>query len=181
MERSSWTLISLAVLGLGALVAAYAPSAWPNPIVRDGGVVEDLVVPTLRDAAVAVDAACRRGDRDGFVSLTTDRYRADLENRLEAAGLSSDLAPETLASMASEGAGYASWLERYALATHALYDLVSVAVERDLDRSFEPGGAQVLVFRWDGARFLLDEVHHATRVFDADDADRYLQELLRLR
>ena len=48
MERSSWTLISSAVLGLAALVAGYAPSAWPNPIVGDGGVVEDHVVPTLR-------------------------------------------------------------------------------------------------------------------------------------
>ena len=113
--------------------------------------------------------------------MTTERYRADLVKRLDAAALPSDLGPETLRTMADEGAGYARWLERSALATHALYDLVAVAVERAPDSSGAPAGAQVLVFQWDGAQFLLDEVHHATRVFDADDADRYLQELLRLR
>ena len=107
----------LAVLGLGALVAVYVPSAWPNPIVRDGAVAEDLVLPTLREAAGAVDAACFRGDRDGFVDLTTERYRADLVKRLDAAALPSDLGPETLRTMADEGAGYARWLERPALAT----------------------------------------------------------------
>ena len=181
MERNSWTLILLTALGLAALVVAYAPAPWPNPVVQEGRLVEELAVPTLRDAAVAVDAACRRGDRASFVGLTSASYREDLSTRLEAADLPPEIDAQTLLAMAEQGSGYAGWLDRPVLATHARYDFVAVAVQRAPDSAGEPDGAQVLVFTWDGAQFLLDEVHHAARVFQADDAARYLRELLRLR
>ena len=179
MERSSWTLIVLAALGLAALVLAFAPSAWPNPVVDDGKVVETRVVPELSTAAKAVDAACRRGDEGRFAELTTASYRRDLEVRLQAADARLDA--DTLRRMAEGGGGYAEWLRRPVLAMHAMKNYVAIAVDRGLDLDGEDDGAQVLVFEWDGQQFVLDGIRHATRVRTEAAAQRFLVELLRLR
>lgn len=179
MERSSWTLIVLAALGLAALVLAFAPTAWPNPVVDDGKVVESKVVPELSSAAQAVDAACRRGDESSFVALTTASYRRDLEVRLQAADASLDAA--TLRRMARGGGGCADWLRKPVLATHAMQNFVAVAVDRGLDVEGEDDGAQVLVFAWSGQQFALDQIRHAPRVQTEAAAKRFLVELLRLR
>ena len=180
MERNPWTLITLAALGLAAIVLALAPSAWPNPLVRDGAVVEARVVPTLRTAAQAVDAACRRGDAVAFAALTSASYRAQLERRLEAFDVRLD--GQTLRRAVIDG-GYADWLrrDRVLLATVADASRIAVAVDRGVDERGEPDGAQMLAFAWDGEQFVLDEVRHAPRVVDADVATRYLTEWLRLR
>jgi len=178
MERSSWTLIVLAALGLAALVLAFAPSAWPNPVVDDGKVVEAKVVPELSSAAQAVDAACRLGDQGRFAELTTASYRRGLEVRLQAVDAELDAA--MLRQVAREG-GYAEWLRRPVLASHAMTNYVAIAVDRGFDAEGEHDGAQVLVFEWDGNRFVLDEVRHATRAQTKAAARRFLVELLRLR
>jgi len=127
MERSSWTLILLAALGCAALVLAFAPSAWPNPVVADGAVVEERVLPELSSAARAVDAACRRGDEARFAELTTSAYREELQGRLQA--VDAKLDAETMRKMADSGGADSDWLRRPLLATHAVSADVAIAVE----------------------------------------------------
>ena len=87
----------------------------------------------------------------------------------------------TLRRMAADDrSGPERWLTRPFEAVHVRGPFVAVSVRRDPELG-EGQGAQVLVFEWDGTRFRLDEVRHATRVDDAEDAGRYLRELLRLR
>lgn len=175
MERSSWVLIVLVSVGAAALVLAFAPGAWPNPVVEDGVVVETRAVPQFARAMQAVDAACRAGDGKAFAAVTTASYRRGLERRLLAVDGSLD--GETLRAMARSATGYAQWLERPIYAMHANRSSVAVAVQREPARD----GAQILVFEWDGEQFRLDEVRHAPRVLSAEAARRYLTELLRLR
>ena len=158
---------------------AFAPSAWPNPVVEDGAVVEERVVPELSSAARAVDAACRRGDEARFAELTTSAYREELQGRLQA--VDAELDAETMRKMADSGGAYSDWLRRPLLATHALSADVAIAVDRGQGFDGEHDGAQVLVFTWDGEQFLLDEVRHAPRVHTAAAGKRFLVELLRLR
>jgi hypothetical protein len=180
MERSAWTLILLAAIGFAAIVLALVPSAWPNPLVRDGAVVEARVVPTLRTAAQAVDAACRRGDAAAFSALTSDAYREKLTARLAAFDV--ELDAQVLRRVVIER-GYADWLrrDRPVLATAAREGWVAVAIDRGVDEAGAHDGAQVLAFAWDGEQFVLDEVRHAARVRNAEVARRYLAEWLRLR
>jgi hypothetical protein len=175
MERSSWTLIICTALGAAALVLALVPSSWPNPLA--GGANGDSVksVPVLEDAAKAVDAACREGDGDRFAQVTTASYRQGLERRLSAVDASLDSA--TLQAMAAAAEGYQGWFRRRLLATHVADAYAAVVVKRDQ----KDDGAQVLVFRWDGEQFLLDDVRHAPRVETEPAAKRFAVELLRLR
>ncbi|MCK5944587.1 MAG: hypothetical protein KAI24_21545 [Planctomycetes bacterium] len=179
MERISWAVILLIAVGTAALVLAFAPSAWPNPIVADGKVVEAKAVPELESAVMRVDAACRRGDEGAFAQLTTASYRRDLEVRLQAVDATLDAA--TLRRMSRGGSGYADWLRRPVLAMHAMRGYVAVAVDRGRNAKGESDGAQVLVFEWDGEQFMLDGVRHAPRVATEEAAGRFLVELLRLR
>lgn len=184
MERTTWTLIVLFAVGAALLVLAIVPTAWPNPLADAAG---DAPGPArqqetrsqLGDAAAAVAAACRDGDGQAFAAATTATYRRGLERRLQA--VEGQLDGATLRRMAADDrSGPERWLTRPFEAVHVRGPFVAVSVRRDPELG-EGQGAQVLVFEWDGTRFRLDEVRHATRVDDAEDAGRYLRELLRLR
>jgi len=175
MERSSWTLIICTAVGAAALVLAFAPSSWPNPLAdgQNGDTVKS--VPVLEDAAAAVDAACRDGDGDAFSQVTTASYRRGLERRLSA--VDATLNSETLQSMVAAAEGYQGWFRRPVMATHVYGEHAAVVVRRD----GAADGAQVLVFAWNGEQFLLDDVRHAPRVATNQAAKRFVVELLRLR
>lgn len=174
MERSSWSIIILVALGMAALVLALAPSAWPNPL---GGLSPESRrerIPELRTAAAAVDAACREGSSSSFAQVTTASYREGLTRRLDA--VEATLTGQTLQAMAAGAPGYEHWFSRPVWATEAAGAYAGVAMPRA-----DGAGAQVLMFAWDGAQFLLDEVRHAVRVTDPDQAAEYLREVLRAR
>ncbi len=175
MERSSWTLIILVALGAAAIVLAWAPSAWPNPLADGEGMIKNEGVPVLADAAAAVDAACREGDGNAFAQATTASYRQNLERRLGA--VEADLNGQTLQAMGRAGADYSSWFEKPVLATHVSGNSAGVVVKRDGRGT----GAQVLVFTWNGGQFLLDDSRHAPRVETKPAAKRFVAELIRLR
>ncbi|MFN7590756.1 MAG: hypothetical protein ACK5UQ_19925, partial [Planctomycetota bacterium] len=63
-------------LGLAALVFAWLPGAWPNPL-PEGRIADPGAVVALRRAAAAVDAACQRGDVQAFAAATTEAHRQD--------------------------------------------------------------------------------------------------------
>jgi hypothetical protein len=175
MERSSWTLIICIALGAAAIVLALVPSAWPNPLADPDNGDGVKSVPVLEEAAAAVDAACRDGDRQRFSAVTTASYRSGLERRLSA--VDAVLDQQTLQAMAAAAEGYQGWFRRPLLASYVSGPYAAVVVKRD----GKSDGAQVLVFVWDGDTFLLDDVRHAPRVETEPAAKRFVVELLRLR
>lgn len=175
MDRSSWTLIISLALGAAALVLAFVPSSWPNPLADDAEGIAPQRVAILADAAAAVDAACERGDGAAFAQVTTASYRRGLERRLSA--VDADLDGETLRAMAKASANCAAWLRKPVLATYVSGQMVAIVVARD----GAGAGAQVLVFAWNGGQFLLDDSRHAPRVETKAAAKRFAAELVRQR
>lgn len=174
MERSSWALIIIVAIGAAALVLALVPSAWPNPLENVTPAQRLERLPQLKNAAAAVDAACRKGDTVAFTEATTATYRRDLEQRLDA--VEATLSGQTLQAMAAGAPGYEQWLQQPVLALDAKASKAAIAVQRAAN-----DGAQVLVFDWDGARFLLHEVRHVVRVTDKKSAATFVAELLQAR
>lgn len=175
MERSSWTLIILAALGAAAIVLAFVPSVWPNPLADNQDTIHYESVPMLEDAAAAVDAACRQGDGNAFAQVTTASYRRGLERRLSV--VDAALNGQTLQAMGSATADYQSWFQKPVLATHVSGQSAAIVVKRDGNGT----GAQVLVFTWNGGQFLLDDSRHAPRVATKPAAKRFAAELIRSR
>jgi len=174
MERSTWTIITLMALGAGALVLALAPSSWPNPMAGIPKAARSEQIGHLEDAAAAVDRACEAGSSTAFAKATTASYRKGLSRRLDA--VEATLSGQTLRAMAAGAPGYQQWFTRPVWALEAAQDHAAVAVGRA-----DGKGAQVLVFRWDGERFLLDHVRHAPRVTDQRAAQALVHELLQAR
>jgi len=170
MARNSWWLVICVSVGLAALVLAWLPSAWPNPL-ADERLDPQQALTRLQPAAAAVDAACRAGDRGAFAEATTAGYREDLEARLQVVDGVLDSA--TLQGM-SRASSCEQWLRQPVLAVLVDGEYAAVAVRRE-----QGDGAQVLSFRWDGEQFRLSGMRHAPRVASESAAQRYLRELLR--
>ncbi|MFK7742587.1 MAG: hypothetical protein AB8H80_19910 [Planctomycetota bacterium] len=189
MERTGWTLTILLSLGAAMLVLALLPGAWPNPLEQgaSGGAAADSGQARLQlgGSVAAVEDACQRGDGAAFAQWTTADYRVGVERRLAAvdgSAIDGQLDAATLREMGGRaGNRLPQWLERDYEAMHVKGPYVGISVRRDPAANGRSDGAQILVFYWDGKRFLLDEVRHAPRVGDAQTAGRYLRELLRLR
>lgn len=160
-DRRGFLVTALLAFGAAALVFAWYPAVWPNPLPQ-GAVRAGQSVPRLRAAAVAVDAACGRGDLAAFAEATTSAHRDDLQRQL--LPLDRVLDAATLRELSTDGA-LAEWLDAPLLAGEVRGDRVVVAVAR-------PGrdGAQVLAFVWDGRRLRFDGAHHAVGVRDAATA-----------
>ena len=167
MARSSWLLVLCVAIGAAAIVLAWLPSAWPNPL--GSGPVDLLrVVPQLEPAAAAVDAACQRGDGRAFASATTAAYRKQLNRRLQV--VDGTLDSSTLRAMASD-TPCAQWLAQPVLAGHVAGNKAAIAVRRP-----NGDGAQILTFVWDGQRFLFDGTRHRVGVVRVADAERWVVE-----
>lgn len=174
MERSSWTLIILAAFGAAALVLAWVPSAWPNPLDGVTPSVRAERMPQLEGAAAAVDAACRDGNAKAFAQVTTASYRLGLEQRLDA--VEATLTGQTLQAMAAGAPAYREWFQQPIWALEAVGSYAAVVVARQ-----GGDGAQMLMFAWDGAQFRLDEVRHVIRVTGPEVARPFVRELLQAR
>src|SRR5262245_61880184 len=111
-DATGLLITSLVAFGAAALVMAWTPAAWPNPLPQ-GALPRAQPVPTLRAAAVAVDAACARGDLVAFASATTAAHRVGIERRL--AAVERPLDAGTLRALHAEGA-LAPWLDGPVLA-----------------------------------------------------------------
>lgn len=157
-ERRGLGLTICTSLGLAALVFAWLPGPWPNPLPA-GPLTDAAALERLRAAAASVDAACAQGDVAGFTEATTPAMRQQLAGRLRATERRIDAG--TLRELAAV-APWAPWLRLPVLAAEVRGDRAAVAVER-------PGGegAQVLQFVWDGQRFRGDGTHQASAVQDA--------------
>jgi hypothetical protein len=157
-EARGLAVTALVSFGAAAAVFAWLPATWPNPLPQ-GTVRAEGGVPKLRAAAVAVDAACVRGDLAAFAEATTTSHRDELQRRL--ATLDRALDADTLRALGADGA-QVEWLDRPLLAGEVRGDRIVIAVAR-------PGGdgAQVLAFVWDGRRLRFDGSYHAVGVLDA--------------
>lgn len=157
----SFTALALACAGAAALVLAFVPATWPNPL-PDGPLAEPALAP-LRATVRAVDAACARGDGAAFAAATTAAHRARLQRRLSV--VDRDLDGVTLRAL-GEVQVKADWLGQPLLSGLVRGRRAAVAVQRP-----DGDGAQVLSFVWDGSRLLLDDSRHATAVRTRRAAD----------
>jgi hypothetical protein len=159
IDRNFWVVVCLA-LGGGALTFAFLPGQWPVPV-ADGAFEPAVVLPSLRAAAAAVDAACARGDGAAFAAVTTSAHRDELVGRL--AALDRQLDAATLHELAGQSVG--DWLQQPTWAGVVRGSRTVVAVGR-------PGGdgAQLLAFEWDGRRWRFDGSHHQRSVRDVRGA-----------
>lgn len=153
-DRRGLLVTALVAFGAAAAVFAWVPAVWPNPLPE--GTVPPGRLPQLRAAAVAVDAACARGDLRAFAAATTPAHRDDLQRRL--ATLDRALDADTLRALGADVA-QAEWLDRPLLAGEVRGDRIVLAVARPAG-----DGAQVLAFAWDGQRLRFDGSYHAVGV-----------------
>lgn len=149
-------------LGLAALVFAWLPGDWPNPLPQ-GRLLEPGATVALRRAAAAVDAACQRGDVEAFAAATTDSHRRDFAQTLQT--LERAIEPRTLREIGAR-TSQARWLDEQALAARVLGRRVAVAVRRS-----DGAGAQVVSFVWDGHQFRFDGSVHVRGAVDATRAN----------
>jgi hypothetical protein len=157
-DRGLW-IVACASLGAAALCFAHWAGPRPTPS-RDGRFDHDVVMPGLRQAAAAVDAACARGDAAAFAAATTPAHRAALAQRLRGVGGALDGA-------ALRALAQAPTLDHFAApplagALQGRRSAVALPLER---------GAQVMTFEWDGERWRLDGCHQAPSVRDAAAAE----------
>ena len=154
-SERAWLLPACFGVGAAALVFAFLPASWPVPL-ADGPATSTLL-PGLRAAAAAIDAACARGDEVAFAAVTTAAHRRTLARRLSALDGSLDAA--ALRAMADRR--QADFLFATPLAGAVRGVRSAVAMPRD-----DGQGSQVLVFEWNGQRWCLDDSHHAVAVRD---------------
>lgn len=154
-DRQGLLVTALVAFGAAAAVFAWLPATWPNPLPQ--GIVRPATpLLELRRAAVAVDAACVRGDLRAFVEATTPQHRDDLQRRL--AVLDRVLDADTLRALGADGSP-AHWFARPMLAGEVRGDRAVIAVARA-----GGDGAQVLTFVWTGQRLRFDGSYHAVGV-----------------
>lgn len=156
--------IACTSIGAAAIVFAWSAGAFPAPV-GDGAFDRDVVLPGLRAAAVAVDAACARGDGVEFAAATTEAHRRQLAQKL--AAVDRVLDADTLRAMAAQP--FAACFRREPLAGIVDDQRVAVAMPHH-----DGAGASVLVFVWDGWRWLLDVSQQHRAVADAAAARELL-------
>lgn len=153
----SYLLTSFAALGAAAVVFAFLPGAWPNPLPQgpletEGGVLR------LWAAAAEVDAACQRGDVAAFDAMVTPAHRDRLQRQLAAVDRSLDAEALRSFSLDRERA-YSELLVQPLLAGEVHGPRAVVAVQRA-----NKDGAQLLAFVWDGHVWRLDDSFHEVAV-----------------
>lgn len=159
IDRGVWIAACLGT-GAAAVVLAWSPGAWPVPA-QDGRFDEAQLLPGLRAAAAAVDAACARGDAQAFAAATTASHRQSLDQRLQAVDLGLDAG--ALKELAASP--QVDWLAQAPLAGFVQGPRTAIACPRPAG-----DGAQVLTFEWDGRRWLFDGSFQALGVRDAESA-----------
>lgn len=150
-----WLVTILCGLGAGALAFGLAPGRWPNPL-RDGTTLAPDDLRELAAAAGAVEAACARGDVEGYAAATTAAHRQRLQRQL--AVVDGVLDGGTLRALGSAH-GRIDWLQQPLLAGHVHGTRVAIAVARP-----EGDGCQLLAFVWDGRRLQFDGSRHLPAV-----------------
>lgn len=164
-----WATTVCASLGLAALVFAFLPGSWPNPL-PEGSLTTPGSVVALRRAVAAVDAACQRGDVAAFTAATTDAHRRDVAKALQA--FDRNLEARTLREIGARSA-QAPWLDAEPFAASVRGRRVAVAVRRP-----DGAGAQLLTFDWDGRQFRFDGSVQARDATDATRASRVVDAAL---
>lgn len=162
-KRSEWLVVGGLAIGLG-LMAVGSDLLQPMPP-PDGALLDAAALAGVRAAARSFDDACRSGDPAAVAARATPAHREAMARRLALLGVvGAEASVETeLAAWSDTAAAAAcrSLLVAAPLAGRVRGERAAVAVPRaDAD------GAQVLVFAWDGARFLLDDSQHRPGVAD---------------
>lgn len=171
IERG-WTTTVCVSLGLAALVFAWLPGAWPNPL-PEGRIADLGAVVALRRAAAAVDAACQRGDVQAFAAATTEAHRQEFAQTLQT--IDRRIEPRTLREIGARSSQL-RWFDAEALAARVRGPRVAIAVRRP-----DGAGAQVLSFAWDGRQFRFDGSVQARQAVDAVGASAAVDAALALR
>lgn len=154
MIRDPRSMVATALLAVGAaaLVFAWTPGAWPNPL-PDGPVGSADAVRQLAETTSAVAEACARGDVPAFAAATTGEHRERVARRL--AAVDGVLDGATLQTFGAE-AGRIDWCAQPLLAGEVRGVRTAIAVARP-----DGDGAQLLSFVWDGRRMRFDGARHA--------------------
>jgi len=155
-----WVATILLSLGAAAVVMA-APAAWPQPF-ADGPIDPEQVLPPLRAAAAAVDAACARGSAGDFAAVTTAAHRRDLDRSLQVFDRAADGA---LLRELGRRQLAGRWLDGAPLAAHVRSGRLVLAMRRE-----GGDGAQLVAFVWDGRTWLFDGTRQLPLVEVADAA-----------
>jgi hypothetical protein len=164
IDSTTW-LVAGGALGAAALVFAFLPGAWPNPLPA-GDLLGPAAWQPLRAAAVAVDAACQRGDLAAFAAATTSEHRDALQQALDAVDRALDR--RALLELARVHT-LAAWFDQPVLGGRVVGNRAALV----LARSGEAGG-QLLAFAWDGQRLRLAACRHLPRA-DAASIERALR------
>ncbi|MFM1871567.1 MAG: hypothetical protein RL398_989 [Planctomycetota bacterium] len=165
--RSDWFWFGGVAVGLG-LMAVGSDLFRPTPP-PDGSQLDGAALAGVRAAARSFDEACRAGDLEAVAARATPAHREAMARRLallDASGVAAT-GPDELAAWAGTAAAEACRrLQDVApLAGLVRGGRAAVAVPRS-----DAEGAQVLVFAWDGSRFLLDGSLHRPGIADRRSA-----------
>lgn len=153
IDRSLWSTAAVA-LAAAAVLFGFLPGSWPNPLPQ-GSRLESQGLQQLRTAALAVDAACARGDLAAFAARVTSDHRSALERQF--AAVDQQLDGHALRELwRGRRQRYGDWLAQPLLAGEVRGRTIAVAVPRP-----DGDGAQLLAFDWDGRALRLAECRHA--------------------
>ncbi|MBP8299530.1 MAG: hypothetical protein KA020_04135 [Planctomycetes bacterium] len=153
----SYLFTALLAVGSAAVVFAFLPGAWPNPLPQ-GPLESEGSLLRLWAAAAEVDAACHRGDVAAFDAVVTPAHRERLQRQLAAVDRSLDA--EALRSFSLDrDRAYSEQLVQPLLAGEVRGQRAVVAVQRA-----KKDGAQLLAFVWDGHVWRLDGSYHEAAV-----------------